>query len=146
MSKNKAFTLVEMIITITLIVILSAISVPIYRGYTRNAKMSEGYILIGAIKNAQLAYYNKYRSFLRWNNGSATNYGTCNEEVLGIDARGNKFFTYFIISNTGNMNNNYTMFDVWVEKPQELRKDGTKHLHLMYDIKGGQYIKEETWA
>ena len=99
---KKGFTLVELVITIAIVIILSVVSVPIYRGYTEKAKIAEGYALLGMILSAQKAYYSEYGNFLSWaNSSSGSSSLTNNEEVLGIDARGNKYFTWFEINNGG---------------------------------------------
>ncbi|MBQ3834207.1 MAG: prepilin-type N-terminal cleavage/methylation domain-containing protein [Elusimicrobia bacterium] len=90
--KIKAFTLVEMIITIALVVILSTLSVPIYRKHVVNAKKAEGYTLLAQIKDSQLLYYSEYRRFFTKYEGQKSF-----EEVLGIDARGNKYYSLFQI-------------------------------------------------
>ncbi len=46
---NVGFTLVELVIVIAIVIILSVISVPIYRGYVDKAKYAEGYALLGNI-------------------------------------------------------------------------------------------------
>ncbi|MBQ3834294.1 MAG: prepilin-type N-terminal cleavage/methylation domain-containing protein [Elusimicrobia bacterium] len=89
---QNGFTLIEMVITITIVVVLSMVSVPIYKNYVSEAKLAEAYTLLGAIKDAQLAYYNKYENFLFCMNGGNW---TSFDPVLGIDARGNKYFTRF---------------------------------------------------
>ena len=99
MKKIKGFTLVELVIVIAIVIILSVVSVPIYRGYTDKAKLSEGYALVGLILSAQKNYFSEYGLFLLDDNSSSGNAKlTCNEEVLGIDARGNKYYTYFTIN------------------------------------------------
>lgn len=88
--KIKAFTLVEMIITIALVVILSTLSVPIYRKHVVSAKKAEGYALFARIREAEMVYFSEYKVFYI---GGQTAY----DKVLGIDARGNKYFTSFNI-------------------------------------------------
>ncbi len=121
--KLKGFTLVELVITIAIVIILSVVSVPIYQGYTKKAKMAEGYALLGQILSAQKAYYSEYGNFLWRANATKTN-GKCwatKEDVLGIDARGNKYFTLFNIgsdmSNVGGLKGGFLAFAV---KAQEL--------------------------
>ena len=59
--------------------------------------MSEGYALVGTIRSAQEKYYSEYGTFLTYSASSAGNANifTTNEEVLGIDARANKYYTWF---------------------------------------------------
>ena len=88
----KGFTLVELVITIAIVIILSVISVPIYRNYTDKAKWAEAYAIAGTLLSAQKSYYAEYGNFLR--HADSDGY-TSYDHVLGIDARGNKYFTYF---------------------------------------------------
>ncbi|MBQ3834293.1 MAG: hypothetical protein II816_02085, partial [Elusimicrobia bacterium] len=80
---------------ITMIVVLAAVSVPIYKSYLSEVKLAEGYALLGAIKDAQENYYNEYGNFLYYaqSGGAWTSY----EPVLGINARANKYFTSFCV-------------------------------------------------
>ena len=133
--RQCGFTLVELVIVIAIVIILSVISVPIYRGYVDKAKYAEGYALIGTIVSAQKAYYSEYGNFLKNENGSyQAGKKTAYEKVLGIDARGNKYFTLF---DTGT---NYPTDDFWlyVEKPKELQEaNGYRDLCANYSVNGG---------
>ncbi len=93
-NKNLAFTLVEVVITIVIVIVLASISVPIYKKHTLDAKLSEGYVLLAAVRDAEFLYYSEYKNFL-------SGYSTCNSEILNIDARGNKYFTLFSIYGSG---------------------------------------------
>ncbi|MBQ3834436.1 MAG: prepilin-type N-terminal cleavage/methylation domain-containing protein [Elusimicrobia bacterium] len=96
-TNKTGFTLIELVITIALIVVLSMVSTPLYKNYTKNSKRSEGYLLLGAIRDAQMQYLSEYRCFLSGDKSSIgkTDTYSCKEDVLGIDARGNKYFTAF---------------------------------------------------
>mgnify|MGYP002623219994 CR=1 FL=1 len=141
--KRCGFTLVELVITIAIVIILSVVSVPIYRGYTDKAKMSEAYALLGLILSAQKAYYSEYGNFLT----SAHTCGDTNyNPKLGIDARGNKFFTCFRAE--GDSRGKH-YFDAWVYYPTELGGDGSSSfLAIAYNItKGSKFIEKprQTW-
>lgn len=99
-TNKTGFTLIELVITIALIVVLSMVSTPLYKNYTKNSKRSEGYLLLGAIRDAQMQYLSEYRCFLSGDKSSIgkTDTYSCKEDVLGIDARGNKYFTWFNIN------------------------------------------------
>lgn len=101
--KNKGFTLVELAVTLSIIIILMSVSVPIYRSNLTNYKKAEGYALLASIRSAQEKYYSEYGNFLCGSDGSGgvkTSYisSTSNEEVLGINARTNKYYTVFSIN------------------------------------------------
>lgn len=88
----KGFTLVELVITISIIVILSLVSGPIYKGYMKSSRFAEGYTVLAAIRDSQIAYFAEYRSFF------STGVWSSNNVVLGIDVRSNKYFTLFTIN------------------------------------------------
>ena len=132
-----AFTLVELVITIAIVIILSVISVPIYRGYVDKAKWTEGYALLGTIISAQKAYYSEYGNFLSFTNaGGDTDYNS----VLGIDARGNKYFTVFSVGGSDNMSKDRFWGYVW--KPLEFRETGRSVIYLFYNITRGSELSE----
>ena len=125
------FTLVELVITIAIVIILSVISVPIYRGYVDKAKFAEGYALWGTMLSAQKAYYSEYGYFSKALNGHMS---SC-EPILGIDARGNKYFSYFYTyvgtNDTGDL------FEIHILKPSEFWQDGKSMLSFRYCVNGG---------
>ena len=91
---KKGFTLVELVIVIVIVGILSAISVPVYRGYVEKAIMAEGNTLLGAIAKAELAYHVQHKRFVAINKTQAS-------KKLGIDARGGKYFYAFYTEVSG---------------------------------------------
>ena len=102
MKKIKGFSLMELVITLTIVVILSLISWPIYRSFhLREVSMlAEGYALLGAIKDAQIHYYNEYGNFLSGYNSWAKDYNgasdyTSSEPVFGINVMNNRYFSVF---------------------------------------------------
>ena len=91
---KKGFTLVELVIVIVIVGILSAISVPVYRGYVEKAIMAEGNTLLGAIAKAELAYHVQHKRFVAINKTQAS-------KKLGVDARGGKYFYAFYTEVSG---------------------------------------------
>ena len=139
--KNKGFTLVELVITIAIVIILSVVSVPIYEGYVEKAMYSEGYALLGTILTAQKAYYSEYGNFLGRAQCSNDSKGyTSYEPILGIDARGNKYFTWF--SASGMSGEIKFCFDAWTRKPDGLGMQGKTQLGIYYDITTGGTLYE----
>ena len=136
-NKNKGFTLVELVIVIAIVIVLSVVSVPIYRSYTTKAKMAEGYALLGVIMSAQKAYFSEYGNFY-YAGRDFTGVST----VLGIDATANKYFTLF---NPSTHAVPATGFRAWVRKPEEVRDINSKE-YLVFEffpggITGNQNIK-----
>ena len=143
-TKLKGFTLVELVITIAIVIILSVVSVPIYRGYVEKAQLSEGYALLGALISAQKAYYSEYGNFYNSDYDGYTRWTSVNP-VLGIDVRGNKYFTWF---NTGwNPANLKVEFVHLLHKPVELQSDdpNKKVLEVIYNITTGTTIQENKY-
>ncbi len=134
---RAAFTLVELVITIAIVIILSVISVPIYRGYVDKAKWSEGYALAGLILSAQKAYYSEYGYFLREQESGSRGIWTSFDTVLGVDARGNKYFTCF---DAGAPDNEKYYFDADLLMP---KFDSNKtRLRIAYNITSGVTYRE----
>ena len=53
--RDQGFTLIEMLIVILIIGILAAVGVPLYIGYTHDAKLAEGKALAGSVLTAMQA-------------------------------------------------------------------------------------------
>ena len=135
--KINGFTLVELVITIAIVIILSVVSVPIYRSYIDKAKMSEGYALLGTILSAQKAYYSEYGNFL------LVIGRTCYHPVLGVDARGNKYFTYFDANNGFGTANTYFGAAAYIPEDLKSSRNKTGWIELEYNITKGIYMSDE---
>jgi prepilin-type N-terminal cleavage/methylation domain-containing protein len=61
---RAGFTLVEMMLTIAIIGILSAIAIPMLISYQLCSKAAEGQMNIAAIQKAQEAYYAEYNVYV----------------------------------------------------------------------------------
>ena len=57
MPKNNGFTLIELMIVVLVIGLLAAVSVPSFQKYVVKARVSEGYILLDAIRKGELSYH-----------------------------------------------------------------------------------------
>ena len=57
-SKQRGFTLIELMIVVAIIGILAAIAIPQYQDYTIRARVTEGFNLAGAAKTGVAEYYN----------------------------------------------------------------------------------------
>lgn len=52
MNANKGFTLVELMVTVSIVAILAALALPAYQDYSVRARVSEAIVSLGAQKNA----------------------------------------------------------------------------------------------
>ncbi len=135
--KLKGFTLIELVITIAIVIILSVVSVPIYRGYVSKAKWTEGYALLGTILSSQKTYYSEYGYFFSGTAETAVPTAYC--RVLGIDASGNKYFTCFRVGFRGTGFDPKTIFYANLVVPDELIEDNSNAscISLKYNITTG---------
>ncbi len=139
-NKQGAFTLVELVITIAIVIILSVVSVPIYQGYTKKAKWAEGYALMGTILSAEKVYFSENGFFYK---GKETSY----DEILGIDARGNKYFTLFFVFGSNPKGKETYCMDAGATIPTDLKtKSNMQWLGLQYNITLGAKIFETNAA
>lgn len=97
MKNIKAFTLVELVIVIVIVAILSIIAVPIYRGYTRKAMLTEGQALLSSIEKQEKIYYVEFANYLAIPDTSFSS-----SLSIDVDARSNKYFTSFRVDLSGN--------------------------------------------
>ena len=127
--EKNGFTLIELVITIAILVVLTSISVPIYQGHIKKARLAEGYALLSSIREAELMYRTERRNFYTragyWDSGKSF---TCNDDVLGINARLNKYYTSFGVYSS--LSNNFT----YAFRATVTSRDGT--MNLDYNLKG----------
>ena len=81
--RKQAFTLVELMIVVTIVAILALIAIPLYSANTTAAIMSEGVAGAGTIRTALRTYYSQ--------NGSYTG-ATMSNMVLGASDLAGKYF------------------------------------------------------
>ena len=78
---QRGFTLVELMIVVIIIGILTAVGVPLYLGYVRDAKAASAEATIGTLVNAEKIYHQLHSSFVDVADFSVA------PNVLNIDVR-----------------------------------------------------------
>jgi len=102
---QKGFTLVELMIVVIIIGILTAVGVPLYLGYVRDAKAASAEATIGVILNAEKLYYTRNETFT--NVSTAEFDGLPEDNPLRIDVRdATQYWTFEV---TGATNDTFTV-------------------------------------
>lgn len=61
--KNSGFNIIELLLVVTIIGIVTAISIPSYNKYVYSTKLSEAYNMVSIILKSQLAHYGEHKEF-----------------------------------------------------------------------------------
>jgi len=70
-NKQRGFTLIELMMALTIVVILTAIAIPAYRGYISTAREAEGHNNLAALQMAQEEYFLENHSYFDGANTAA---------------------------------------------------------------------------
>lgn len=60
---NKAFTLIELMVTVAIVAILVAIAVPLVQIFVYKAKRTEGVTILEGLRTAETAYFSTFNTF-----------------------------------------------------------------------------------
>jgi len=63
MNNDRGFTLIELMVVVIIVGVLAAVAIPLYTGYIKNARTSEGQARLGAIMTAAKAYHQRYSAW-----------------------------------------------------------------------------------
>lgn len=61
----RGFTLIELMIVVSIIGIISTVAIPNFRQYIRQAKMAESFVLIDGLQKAQMSNFAEHGYFMR---------------------------------------------------------------------------------
>ena len=61
---KRSFTLIEMMIVVSIIVVLAGVALPQYNKYVRKAQTVEGIVLLNEIVNAEILYFSQYGEYI----------------------------------------------------------------------------------
>ena len=90
---SEGFTLLELMITVAIIAILAAVSIPAYRGYIDAAKMTEAHNNLAAIRLAQEEYFLEKNEYF-----TGADYNAINTASGGLWTRTGTNFSYLVSS------------------------------------------------
>lgn len=139
-SKQGGFTLIELMIVITIIGILASIAVPAYRDYTIRARVAECASLFGPLKTDTSLLYSETGNLpasltdLPRSSDVAADYSGDYVESIDVDADGNATCTLLTDTQLGEASGDNLVFD-----PQ------TTAQSVNWTISSGSTVEEKFW-
>ncbi|GAB1402481.1 hypothetical protein MASR1M68_13920 [Elusimicrobiota bacterium] len=125
----KAFTLMELVITIVILGILIVLIVGSYETYLKEAKTTEGIMLASSIAKIQTIYQREYGAYLPITNASFN-------EIPEIEARFNKYFKVFSVHVPGDIDD--AIFTVSTESESNIATGNIKVILHVFENKSNK--------
>lgn len=98
---NKGFTLIELMITVAILGVLSAIAIPAYNGYITTAKMSEAHNNLAAIRLAQEEFFLENNRYFAGADADAIKTDSDNLWIVTKGSDANPNFDYAVTLSSG---------------------------------------------
>ena len=105
--RNRGFSLIELIVAVTIIGILASIAVPMYTNLVQASRRSEAYATIGGIRSAMDAYYTEcgtyssipfqYQNSQPYPDGSGSAWGIIGMDNLSKPSNGGWWYGVYVI-------------------------------------------------
>lgn len=84
---QQGYTLIELMVVVTIVGILAAVAIPSFNGYLKKSKTSEATAFLGSIKERQAAYYAEFGEFCNVNSKNPP--GTPSEDAQTWQSQAN---------------------------------------------------------
>jgi len=82
---QKGFTLMELMVVIVIVAILAAVAVPLYINYVKDAQRTEAKGAIGAVITAEQTHFQRYGTYLAYDDAAFTTPPAKDEDRLNCD-------------------------------------------------------------
>ena len=126
---TKAFTLVELIITIVILGIIIVIVTGSYETHLKNAKTTEGIMLASSISKVETIYQREFGTYRAIENESYS-------EIPEIDTRFNKYFKVFSVHVPGDVDE--SIFTVTTESESNIATGNIKVILHVFENKSNK--------
>lgn len=124
---NKGFTLIEMLIAVSLVLILSSIGIPIYRGYIKNSKIDLAKNILSSIYLAEINYfYENHQYYITGTTCGNHNEALINNLFFGEAVINKELFKFCVLQN-----NNGFMAKAIGYNNQEITIDHKNNLQII---------------
>jgi len=99
---SRGFTLIEVMVTVVILAVLTAIAVPAYRNYVSTSRNTEGWNNLAAIKLAQEEYFLENNRYFPDPDGTVqTNDNSINAYWTPAESGSDRNFDYAVASSNG---------------------------------------------
>ena len=124
---NKGFTLIEMLIAVSLVLILSAIGIPIYNGYIKSSKIDLAKSNLGSIYLAEINhFYENHEYYITGTTCGNHNEALINNLFSGEAVINKDLFNFCVLQSSDGF-----LAKAMGENKQEITIDHNKNLQII---------------